>query len=122
VTRFMLKSKIHRAIVTDSDLHYEGSLALDETLMKAADLFPFEHAHVYNITNGHRFETYDIRGEKNSGIICVNGAAAHLARKGDLIIIASYCLMGSWKLKSYKPKFVFVDGSNRVIRKVGQKD
>lgn len=78
----MLKSKIHRATVTDSDLHYEGSLTLDETLMKAADIFPFEHIHVYNITNGHRFETYVTRGEKGSGIICVNGAAVHFAREG----------------------------------------
>jgi len=90
VARFMLKSKIHRATVPGSDLQYEGSLTLDEALRKAADIFPFEHIHVYNITNGHRFETYVIRGEKNSGIICVNGAAAHLAMKGDIIIIASY--------------------------------
>ena len=121
MVRCMLKSKIHRAIVTDSDLHYEGSLTLDETLMKAADIFPFEHAHVYNITNGHRFETYAMRGEKDSGIICLNGAAAHLARKGDLIIIASYGLMESRKLKGYKPKLVFVDGNNRVTKKISQK-
>ena len=101
MVRFMLKSKIHRATVTNSDLHYEGSLTLDETLMKAADIFPFEHAHVYNITNGHRFETYVMRGEKDSGIVCVNGAAAHLARKGDLIIIASYCLIEDRRAKSY---------------------
>jgi aspartate 1-decarboxylase len=117
----MLKSKIHRATVTDSALHYEGSLTLDDTLMKAADIFPFEHVHVYNITNGHRFETYVIRGEKGSGIICVNGAAAHLARKGDLIIIASYGLIEGKKLKSYQPKLVFVDGNNRVIKKISQK-
>jgi len=120
--RFMLKSKIHRAIVTDSALHYEGSLTLDETLMKAADILPFEHVHVYNITNGHRFETYVMRGEEGSGIICVNGADAHLARKGDLIIIASYCLVGGRKLKSHKPKLVFVDENNRVIKKVKKKD
>ena len=122
MVRFMLKSKIHRATVTDSDLHYEGSLTLDEALMKAADIFPFEHIHVYNITNGHRFETYIIKGEKDSEIICVNGAAAHLARKGDLIIIASYGLIESRKLKSYQPKLVFVDGNNKVIRKIAQKD
>jgi len=122
VTRFMLKSKIHRATVTDSDLHHEGSLTLDEALMKAADIFPFEHVHVYNITNGHRFETYVMRGEKGSGIICVNGAAAHLARQGDLIIIASYGLMDGRKLKSYKTKLVFMDGNNRVIRKIMQED
>lgn len=118
----MLKSKIHRATVTDSALHYEGSLTLDETLMKSADIFPFEHVHVYNITNGHRFETYVMRGEKGSGIICVNGAAAHLARKGDLIIIASYGLMDGQKAKSYRPKLVFVEGNNKLIRKITQKD
>ena len=122
MTRFMLKSKIHRAIITDSALHYEGSLTLDETLMKAADIFPFERVHIYNITNGHRFETYVIRGEEDSGTICVNGAAAHLARKGDLIIIASYGLTEGRKLKSYKPKFVFVDGNNKVMRRIAQKD
>ena len=122
MTRFMLKSKIHRATVTDSALHYEGSLTLDETLMKAADILPFEHVHVYNITNGHRFETYVMRGEKDSGIICVNGAAAHLARKGDLVIIASYGLAEGRKLKSYKPKLVLVEGNNKVIRKIAQKD
>ncbi len=119
--RFMLKSKIHRATVTDSALHYEGSLTLDAALMKAADIFPFEHVHVYNITNGHRFETYVIRGEKDSGITCVNGAAAHLARQGDLIIIASYGLTDGWKAKSYRPKLVYVDGNNRVIKKVKKK-
>jgi aspartate 1-decarboxylase len=77
----MLKSKIHRAAVTDSALHYEGILTLDETLMKEADIFPFEHIYVYNITNSHWFETYVMRGEKGSGIICVNGAAAHLAER-----------------------------------------
>lgn len=119
--RFMLKSKIHRATVTDSALHYEGSLTLDETLMKAADIFPFEHIHVYNITNGHRFETYAMRGEKDSGIICVNGAAAHLAKKEDLIIIASYSLIEDRRAKVYRPKLVFVDGNNRVIRKIARK-
>jgi aspartate 1-decarboxylase len=117
----MLKSKIHRATVTNSALHYEGSLTLDETLMKGADFLPFEHIHVYNITNGHRFETYVIRGEKDSGIICVNGAAAYLARQGDLIIIASYGLMDGRKAKSYRPKLVYVDGNNRVIKKVKKK-
>lgn len=119
--RFMLKSNIHRATVTDSALHYEGSLTLDEALMKVADIFPFEHVHVYNITNGHQFETYIIKGEKDSEIICVNRAAAHLARKGDLIIIASYCLVESRKLNKYKPKLVFVDGNNRVTKKILQK-
>lgn len=90
--------------------------------MKVTDTFPFEHVHVYNITNRHRFEPYVMRGEKDSGVICVNGATAHLAREGDLIIIASYGLMESRKLKSYKPKIVFVDGNKRVIREVAQKD
>ena len=90
--------------------------------MKAADILPFEHVHVYNITNGHRFETYSMRGEKDSGIICVNGAAARLARQGNLIIIASYCLMEDRKAKSYQPKLIFVDENDKVIRKIAQKD
>ncbi len=88
--RLMLKSKIHRATVTEADLNYEGSLTLDEDLMDAAGLKPFEGIQVYNITNGSRLETYVITGERGSGTICINGAAAHLTGPGDLVIIASY--------------------------------
>ncbi|MEM2983117.1 MAG: aspartate 1-decarboxylase [Candidatus Bathyarchaeia archaeon] len=113
--RFMLKSKIHRATVTDTNLHYEGSLTLDEDLMIAADLLPFEEVKVYNITNGHRFETYIIKGEKGSGTVCVNGAAAHLVKKGDLVIIASYILVDEKKTRGYEAKVIIVDENNRVV-------
>jgi aspartate 1-decarboxylase len=114
----MLKSKIHRATVTDSNLHYRGSLTLDEALMKGADLLPYEKVWVYNITNGNRFNTYVIKGEKGSGTICVNGAAAHLAQKGDLVIIASYVLVDDRKAKKYKPKIIFVDERNQMVKKI----
>jgi aspartate 1-decarboxylase len=119
--RFMLKSKIHRATVTDSNLHYQGSLTLDENLMKAANLLPFEQVQVYNITNGNRFETYVIKGKRGSGTICVNGAAAHLAKKGDLIIIANYVLMEEKEARGSLAKIVFVDGRNRMLKKSSPK-
>lgn len=114
--RFMLKSKIHRAKVTDANVDYEGSLTLDEELMEAACLYPFERIDVYNITNGNRFSTYVIKGEKGSGTVCVNGAAAHLAQRGDLIIIASYALAEA--REGYHPYLVYVDERNRIVRKV----
>ncbi len=114
--RFMLKSKIHRARVTDANVDYEGSLTLDEELMEAASLSPFERIDVYNITNGNRFSTYVIKGERGSGTVCVNGAAAHLARKGDLIIIASYALTEAGE--GYHPRLVYVDGKNRIVKEV----
>ncbi len=114
--RFMLKSKIHRARVTDANVDYEGSLTLDEELMEAAFLSPFERIDVYNITNGNRFSTYVIKGERGSGTVCVNGAAAHLARKGDLIIIASYALTEAGE--GYHPRLVYVDGKNRIVKEV----
>ena len=88
--RIMLKSKIHRAVVTCSNLAYEGSVAIDEALMEAAGIYPFEQVHIYNINNGSRLTTYAIKGERGGGVISINGAAAHLAKKGDLVIIASY--------------------------------
>ncbi len=111
--RFVLKSKIHRATVTEADLNYEGSLTIDPVLMELADLVPFERVFVYNITNGHRFDTYVIEGKRETGQICVNGAAARLAMKGDLIIITSFVLLDEEELKSFKPKLVFVDSKNR---------
>ncbi len=111
--RIMLKSKIHRATVTGADLHYEGSISIDAALMKEADILTFEAVRVYNITNGERFETYAIEGEVNSGIICLNGAAAHKVNIGDLIIIASYAHYGEEEAKSLKPKLIFVDANNR---------
>ncbi len=116
--RFMLKSKIHRARVTDSNLEYMGSLTLDEDLMEAASLIPYEKIDVYNISNGNRFETYVIRGERGSGMVCVNGAAAHLAKEGDLIIIASYVLVGI-EDRVFEPRMVYVDEENRIVNVKG---
>jgi len=113
----MLKSKIHRATVTDADLHYEGSVTVDENLLKAANILPNEHVHIWDVTNGNRFETYTILGKKGSGCICINGAAAHLAKKGDIIIITSFGLYTEKELKSHKTKVVLVDSQNQIISK-----
>ncbi|MDL1957157.1 MAG: aspartate 1-decarboxylase [Candidatus Desulfofervidus auxilii] len=115
--RFMLKSKIHRAKVTDANLNYEGSLSIDTELMAAADLIPYEMVYVYNITNGERFSTYVLPGKK--GEICLNGAAARKGAKGDIIIITAYTLVEESQLKMYKPKQVFLDENNAIVRKEG---
>lgn len=115
--RIMLKSKIHRVTVTDANLDYEGSITIDETLMKAADIIPFEQVRIYNISNGNRFETYAIKGEKGSGTICLNGAAARKAHRGDLLIIATYVSMNEEELKGFAPKLVLVDDKNRMSKK-----
>lgn len=112
--RLMLKSKVHRATVTEADLDYEGSLTLDQELMDAADLQEFEGIAVYNITNGSRFETYVIKGQRGSGTVCINGAAAHLAGPGDLVIIASYAWMKEQEMHSRQPRVVLVDRKNRI--------
>ena len=112
--RIMLKSKIHRATVTDADVHYEGSIAIDEDLLETAGIIPFEKVQVYNITNGERFETYTINAERGSGTISVNGAAAHLASKGDMIIIASYSAYEEEEARRHTPVLVYVDGGNRI--------
>ena len=112
--RFMLKSKIHRATVTDANLHYEGSITIDEKLIEAADILPYEKVNIYNVSNGERFSTYVIKGEKDSGVICLNGAAAWKASKGDLIIIASYAMVDDSALKSWSPKCVFLDNKNGI--------
>lgn len=110
-----LKSKIHRATVTEADLNYVGSISIDASLMKKADLLPFEHVHVLNITNGSRLETYVIEAPHGSGKICINGAAAHLVSKGDLVIIVSYCEINHSKLESFNPSIVHVDKKNQEI-------
>lgn len=115
--RIMLKSKIHRAIVTDSNVDYEGSIAVDEVLLETAAILPFEKVEIYNITNGNRFETYAITAPRGSGVISVNGAAAHLAKKGDIVIIASYSLMDEHKAIGHKPILVYVNDKN-MVRKV----
>jgi len=110
----MLKSKIHRATVTDADLHYEGSISIDETLMDAAGLLPYEKVAIYDVNNGERFSTYVITGKRDSGVICLNGAAARKVAKGDLVIIASYVFVDSNEAKGWKPVAVFVDQENRI--------
>ena len=110
----MLKSKIHRATVTDANLNYVGSLTLDPVLMQEANLNEYEQIHVLNITNGSRLITYIIKGESGSGEICINGAAAHLVSKGDLVIIAAYCSVSESEAKNFKPTIVHVDNKNNV--------
>jgi len=112
--RTMLKSKLHRVRVTHSELHYEGSCAIDEMLLEAANIREYEQINIYNITNGERFTTYAIRAERNSGIISVNGAAAHKADPNDLIIIASYAVYNEIELEKYSPQLVYVDNNNRI--------
>jgi len=112
--RVMLKSKIHRATVTDADLHYEGSISIDETLMEAAGLLPYEKVAIYDVNNGERFSTYVITGKRDSGVICLNGAAARKVAKGDLIIIASYVIVDGDEAKGWKPTCVFVDEENHI--------
>lgn len=111
----MLYAKVHRATVTAADLHYEGSLTMDRHLMDEAGLRPYQSIEVYNITNGNRFHTYVIEGDAHSGVIQINGAAAHLANVGDLVIIASYCSLTQAEAEAHTPRKVFVDSANRPI-------
>ena len=110
----MLKCKLHRATVTHSELDYEGSCAIDGHLMDAAGIREYEQIHIYDITNGERFITYAIRAEDGSGVISINGAAAHKANPGDLVIIAAYAGLSQQELASYKPKLIYVDENNRI--------
>lgn len=112
--RFMLKSKLHRATVTDADLHYEGSITIDESLMKAANIVSYEKVAIYNVSNGERFTTYAIKGKRNSGVICLNGAAARRASKGDIIIIATYVMADEAETQNWLPKCVLVDEKNKI--------
>ena len=113
--RVMLKSKIHRATVTDANLNYEGSITIDRNLMKAADILPYEQVHVVDVNNGARLVTYAIEGE--SGEICLNGAAARLVNKGDIVIILSYTNVMESELKDYHPTLVYVDSKNQITTK-----
>lgn len=113
--RTMLKSKLHRATVTHSELHYEGSCAIDENLLDAANIHEYEQIQIYNVTNGERFTTYAIRAARGSGIISVNGAAAHKADPGDLVIIATYAVYNELELARYAPELVYVDADNRIL-------
>ena len=113
--RTLLKSKIHRAAATHSELHYEGSCAIDENLMDAADIVENEQIHVWNVNNGERFVTYAIKGERGSGMISVNGSAARRAAVGDLLIIAAFAQVHEDRIAEHKPKLVFVDSENRQV-------
>jgi aspartate 1-decarboxylase len=114
--RQMLKSKIHRATITDCDLHYAGSITLDPELMRAADLLANEHVHVLDIDNGERFETYVIEGTPGSAEVQINGAAARLVHTGDRVIIVSYGLYQEEEIDHHRPRVVHVDADNRIIR------
>ncbi|MCB4811088.1 aspartate 1-decarboxylase [Methylovorus menthalis] len=112
--RTMLKSKLHRVCVTHSELDYEGSCAIDEALLDAADIREYQQIDIYNVNNGERFTTYAIRAERNSGVISVNGAAARKASPGDLLIIATYATYSEVELEKFKPQLVYVDAQNRI--------
>lgn len=111
----VLKSKIHRVTVTEANLHYVGSLTIDEDLMEAVGLIEYERIHIYNITNGERFETYVIKGERGSGVICTNGAAAHKASEGDLVIIVSYASMTPEEAKTHEPQIIITNERNEIV-------
>lgn len=115
MTRKLLRGKIHRATVTGADLHYEGSVTIDPELMDRADLVSHEAVQVWNVTNGERFETYAIPGQRGSGVVCVNGAAAHRVSRGDLVIIAAFSWMDEKEARAWKPRVVFVDEQNRPV-------
>ncbi len=112
--RYILKSKIHRAVVTDADLNYVGSITIDEDLMEAADIVENEKVTIVNNNNGERFETYVITGERGSGIVCLNGAAARLVQRGDIVIILTYTILDDKACKDHKPQVVFVDSNNKI--------
>lgn len=112
--RQVFKSKIHRATVTQADLDYEGSVTIDEALLEASDILEFEAVHVWNVTRGTRLQTYALKGERDSGVVCINGAAAHLMRPGDLVIIATFCDLEDAEARTHKPNVVLVDEHNRI--------
>jgi aspartate 1-decarboxylase len=118
--RIMLKSKIHRARVTDANIDYEGSITIDGKLMAAADILPYEQVQVLNINNGARFSTYAIEGEDGSGEICLNGAAARLAVKGDLVIILTYCDVSEEEARDQVPKIVHVNENNAIVSEIDE--
>lgn len=113
MNRILLKSKIHRATVTQAELHYEGSVTIDSLLLDLANIIEYEQVQIYNVTNGNRLTTYAIRGPAHSGVVCINGAAAHLVRPGDMIIICAYAQFTSAECDIHSPNVIFVDGNNR---------
>jgi len=114
--RTVLKSKIHRATVTQADLNYEGSITIDAALMEAADILPFEQVHVLDVNNGNRLTTYAIEGQRNSGQICINGAAARLVSPGDTVIILSYVSATEEEARRMRPSLIYVDEANHIAR------
>jgi aspartate 1-decarboxylase len=117
--RFMFKSKIHRATVTQADLDYEGSVTVDADLLEAADILPYEQVHVWDISRGTRLLTYAIAGEPGSGVVCINGAGAHMVQPGDLVIIATFTQVDEAAARTHRPKIVRVDDKNRISPKGG---
>jgi len=117
--REMFKSKIHRATVTDADLHYEGSIGIDLDLMEASGIREYEKVDIWNITNGERFQTYAIEGRRGSGEICLNGAAARKVHVGDMVIIATFAMYDEKELENYRPTVVQVDANNKIVQKTG---
>lgn len=113
--RSLFKSKIHRATVTEANLEYEGSITIDADLMRAADIVPWEEVHVWDVTNGSRLTTYAMEGASGSGVICVNGAAAHRVKPGDVIIIATFCMLSDEEIRGHRPRVVLVDSANRIV-------
>lgn len=120
--RTMLKSKIHRARVTDGNIAYEGSISIDKRLMEAADILPYEQVHILNINNGARFHTYAIEAKEDSGEICLNGAAARLVARGDIVIILTYHELDEEQCHDYHPRLVYVDEKNRITHIQGVVD
>ncbi|HOL64891.1 MAG TPA: aspartate 1-decarboxylase [Accumulibacter sp.] len=118
--RTMLKSKLHRVCATHAELHYEGSCAIDEDLLEAANIREYEQIDIWNINNGERFTTYALRAERGSGVISVNGSAARRAAPGDLLIIASFASYTELELTKYAPQLIYVDTQNRIVRIAGQ--
>jgi aspartate 1-decarboxylase len=113
--RTFFKAKIHRATVTHADLDYEGSVTIDEDLLEASGILEYEAVHVWNVTRGTRLQTYAIKGERGSGVICINGAAAHLNRPGDLVILAAFAELEEAEIAAFRPTVVLVDGKNRIL-------
>jgi aspartate 1-decarboxylase len=114
MNRYMLKSKIHRATVTHADPDYEGSLTLDADLLRTADILPNEQVHVWNVTRGTRLWTYAMAGAAGAGVVCINGAAAHLAQPGDLIIVATFTMLEEEAARAHRPRVVLLDEQNRI--------
>lgn len=122
--RTILQGKIHRARVTEANVDYEGSITIDAKLLRAAGILPYEMVHVLDVDNGARLQTYAIEGAPESGEICMNGAAARLIHRGDTVIILSYAQMEEFEARSYRPNLVYVDATNRIVRRVvgGQRE